>query len=119
MNSSVNKSIAMERNDFMSKLWCYGMSEKGKFHDALDEKWEAIEQGEEMARYEGLTHFFVGIINGENVVDIERIEVKKIQTEDEEPERMDVSELNSKYKRPRYHPSSVINNSTAIESWLR
>lgn len=89
-------------------LWCYGLSESGKWYGNevynLEERWEAVEKGEELARHEGLSHFCIGIVCGEDVTDIKKIAVRQLPTEDE---RMDVSELNSKYKRPRYHPSSV------------
>ncbi|BDR83500.1 Uncharacterised protein [Clostridium tetani] len=36
-----------------NRLWCYGLSEKGKFYGnevyPIEEKWEAVEKGEELA----------------------------------------------------------------------
>lgn len=64
-----------------NRKWCYGLNEHGKWYDGapyvLDEKWEAIEKGEELAKYEGLNSFYVGKIgeNGE-IEEIEKLEVR-------------------------------------------
>jgi len=66
------------------RLWCYGLSEKGKYYGnevyPLEERWEAVEKGEELARYEGLTQCYIGRVgdDGESVEDIEKIEVKPL-----------------------------------------
>lgn len=56
-----------------NRKWCYGLSEKGKFHDSLDERWEALEKGMELARHEGVDSFYIGRVGKEFPEDIEKI----------------------------------------------
>lgn len=63
-----------------NRLWCYGLSESGKFYGneiyPLEEKWEAIEKGEELAKHEGLNFLYVGRVGeNENIEDVEKIEI--------------------------------------------
>ncbi|KAB3535654.1 hypothetical protein F8154_05850 [Alkaliphilus pronyensis] len=57
-----------------NRKWCYGLNEKGKFCDSLDEKCEAIEKGIELAKLEGVDSFYIGRVGKEFAEDIEKIE---------------------------------------------
>lgn len=79
-----------------NRLWCYGLSEKGKFYGnevyPIEEKWEAVEKGEELAKYEDLEAFYIGRVSkSNNVENIEKIEVEALN---KQSRRLDVSRLN-------------------------
>ena len=62
------------------RLWAYGLSKTGKFYGnetyPLEEKWEAMEKGEELAKYEGRQFYYIGRADDSNeVMDIEKIKV--------------------------------------------
>lgn len=64
-----------------NRLWCYGLNRNGRFYGnevyGLEERWEAVEKGKELAKYEGLEHFYIGRVGkNDNVEDIEKIGVE-------------------------------------------
>ena len=62
------------------RLWCYGLSKSGKFYGnepfTMEERWEAMEKGNELAQYEDAPYFYIGRVNGEEIEDVEEIETK-------------------------------------------